>query len=52
MARTRGELGHAAKTARIHPIDEDIVSRHGAHRVLGVEAYATLVPPELFGAAA
>ena len=39
----------AARNAHILVIDEDIVSRPGPRLVLGVEAYARLVHPEIFG---
>lgn len=41
----------AVRTKRILPIDDDLVSRPGPRLVLGVEAYAKLVHPEIFGAA-
>lgn len=39
----------AVRTGRLLPIDDDLVSRPGPRVVLGVEAYAKLLHPELFG---
>ena len=41
----------AVRSRRILPIDDDLVSRPGPRLVLGVEAYARLVHPDVFGAA-
>ena len=39
----------AVRNGRVLPIDEDIVSRPGPRLADGVEAYARLVHPEIFG---
>jgi iron complex transport system substrate-binding protein len=39
----------AVKNKAIYPIDDDLVSRPGPRLVLGFEAYAKLVHPEIFG---
>jgi iron complex transport system substrate-binding protein len=49
MARPGWSAITAVKTRSIYPIDDDLVSRPGPRLVLGFEAYAKLVHPELFG---
>jgi len=39
----------AVREGAIYPIDDDLVSRPGPRLVLGFEAYAKIVHPELFG---
>jgi len=39
----------AVKSRAIYPIDDDLVSRPGPRLVLGFEAYAKLLHPEIFG---
>src|SRR2546426_115914 len=39
----------AVRNRAIYPIDDDLVSRPGPRLVLGVEAYARIIHPELFG---
>ena len=39
----------AVRSRAIYPIDDDLVSRPGPRLVLGFEAYAKLIHPELFG---
>jgi iron complex transport system substrate-binding protein len=39
----------AVRNRAIYPIDDDLVSRPGPRLVLGFEAYAKIVHPELFG---
>jgi len=39
----------AVRDRAIYPIDDDLVSRPGPRLVLGFEAYAKIIHPELFG---
>src|SRR2546430_8407575 len=39
----------AVRNRAIYPIDDDLVSRPGPRLVLGFEAYAKIIHPELFG---
>jgi len=49
MARPAWSAIAAVKARAIYPIDDDLVSRPGPRLVLGFEAYAKLVHPEIFG---
>ena len=49
MARPGWASIPAVRNRAIYPIDDDLVSRPGPRLVLGVEAYARIIHPELFG---
>jgi iron complex transport system substrate-binding protein len=49
VARTGWSSIPAVRSRAIYPIDDDLVSRPGPRLVLGFEAYAKLIHPELFG---
>ena len=49
MARPGWANIPAVRNRAIYPIDDDLVSRPGPRLVLGFEAYARIIHPELFG---
>jgi iron complex transport system substrate-binding protein len=49
MARPGWSAIPAVRQRAIYPIDDDLVSRPGPRLVLGFEAYAKILHPELFG---
>ena len=49
MARPGWSSIPAVRSRAIYPIDDDLVSRPGPRLVLGFEAYARIIHPELFG---